>query len=123
MASSAQRSRLRRDIGASVAALSDADADALFEEAGEKYTDEATIAAYTRVLGLQGILADSARLTTYKQNESTENLSDIFKHLKELLKVWEDKVTDAIASAAGSSGAARFGSVRRKPATIKEYPG
>lgn len=112
--------RLRRDLGASVAALSDGDAADLLEEAGEKYSDADTAYAYARVLGLQGLLSSSARLTSYKQNESTESLSDIFKHLKELLKVWEDKTTDAIA--ATGSGAARFGSVRRKPARIKEYP-
>jgi pyrroline-5-carboxylate reductase len=75
------------------------------------------------VLTIQSLLASSARLATYRQNESSENLSDIFKHLKELLKVWEEKTDDAITAAAGSSGAARFGSVRRKPATIREYPG
>lgn len=121
MATEAQlRDRLRRDVGANSTALSDADADALFEEAGETYGDAASAYAYARVLALQGILASSAKLTSYKQNESSENLSDIFKHLKELLKVWEDKTTDAVA--AGGSGAARFGSVRRKPARIKEYP-
>lgn len=121
MATEAQlRDRLRRDVGANSTALSDADADALFEEAGETYSDAASAYAYARVLALQGILASSAKLTSYKQNESSENLSDIFKHLKELLKVWEDKTTDAVA--AGGSGAARFGSVRRKPATVREYP-
>lgn len=112
--------RLRRDIGASEAALSDEDAADLIEEAGETYADAATAAAYARVLALQGILASSAKLTSYKQNESTENLSDIFKHVKELLSVWEDKVTEAIDSA--GSGAARFGGIRLKPARIREYP-
>lgn len=121
MATEAQlRDRLRRDVGANSTALSDADADALFEEAGETYSDAASAYAYARVLALQGILASSAKLTSYKQNESSESLSDVFKHLKELLKVWEDKTTDAVA--AGGSGAARFGSVRRKPATVREYP-
>lgn len=121
MATDAQlRDRLRRDVGANSTALSDADADALFEEAGETYSDTASAYAYARVLALQGILASSAKLTSYKQNESSESLSDVFKHLKELLKVWEDKTTDAVA--AGGSGAARFGSVRRKPAAVREYP-
>lgn len=113
--------RLRRDLGASEAALSDEDAADLIEEAGERYTDTATAYAYARVLGLQGLLSSSAKLTSYKANESSESLSDVFKHLKELLKVWEDKVDDAVAAA--GSGAARFGSVRRKPAKVREYPG
>lgn len=112
--------RLRRDLGASEAALSDEDAADLFEEAGEKYSDTASAYAYARVLALQGILASAAKLTSYKANESTENLSDVFKHLKELLKLWEDKTTDAVGAA--GSGAARFGGIRRKPAAVREYP-
>ncbi len=122
MATATERSRLRRDVGADVSSLEDAAIDAIFVEAGERYTDTATATAYTRVLAIQGILASSAKLTSYKQNESSENLSDVFKHLRDLLAIWEAKTDDAIAAAAGSSGAARFGGVRRKPATIKEYP-
>jgi gas vesicle protein len=118
-----QIDRLRRDTGTDETSLPDEDIQDIFDEADEKYTDTATAAAYTRVLTIQSLLASSARLATYRQNESSENLSDIFKHLKELLKVWEEKTDDAITAAAGSSGAARFGSVRRKPATIREYPG
>lgn len=120
MATATERERLRQDVGANSTALSDADADEIYTEAAETYTDSATINAYTRTIAIRRLLASSARLTSYKQNESTENLSDVFKHLKELLKLWEGKTTDAVA--AGGSGAARFGSVRRKPATVREYP-
>jgi gas vesicle protein len=123
MATATERSRLRRDTGTDATSLPDATADDIFTEAGEKYTDAGAIAAYSRVLVIQSLLSSSARLATYKMNESSENLSDVFKHLKELLKVWEDKTDDAITAAAGSSGAARFGGLRRKPATIREYPG
>lgn len=123
MATELDYTRLRRDVGASEATLSDEDAEALFVEAAERYTDASTAAAYTRVLALQGLISSSARLTTYRQNESTENLSDVFKHLKDLLAIWEGKVNDAITDAAGSSGAARFGGLRRKPAKVREYPG
>lgn len=118
----AQIDRLRRDTGTDETSLPDSDVQDVFDEAGESYTDAATIAAYTRVLTIQGLLSSSAKLATYRQNESTENLSDIFKHLKDLLKVWEDKTTDAI-TAASTSGAARFGGVRRQPARVREYPG
>lgn len=119
----AQMDRLWRDTGTTVASLSEADIEDIFTEAGERYTDTATIASYARVLTIQSLLANSAKLASYKQNESSENLSDIFKNLQALLKVWEAKTADAIAAAAGSSGAARFGGVRRKPAGVKEYPG
>ena len=118
----AQKSRLRRDTGADATSLPDDTIDDLFDEAAELYTDTATIAAYTRVLVINGLLSSAAKAVTYRQNESTENQSDIFKHLKDLLKLWEDKTDDAI-EAASTSGAARFGSVRRKPARVREYPG
>lgn len=123
MATELDYSRLRRDIGADETSLNDEDAEALFVESAERYTDTGTASAYTRVLALQGILASAAKLHSYKQNESTENLSDVFKHLMELLSIWEAKTADAITAGAGSSGAARFGGVRRKPAGIREYPG
>jgi hypothetical protein len=118
-----QIDRLRRDVGANETSLPDETIQDIFDEAGEKYTDTGTITAYTRVLTIQSLLSSSARLTTYKQNESSENLSDVFKHLRDLLAIWEAKTDDAITAAAGSSGAARFGGVRRKPAKVREYPG
>lgn len=111
--------RLRRDVGANSTALSDGDADDLFDEAGETYSDTASAYAYARVLAIRGLLASSAKLTSYKQNESSESLSDVFKHLQELLKHWSGEVDEAIRA---NSGAARFGSVRRKPARVREYP-
>jgi hypothetical protein len=120
MATAAQRERLRRDTGSNSSALSDDDADDLFEEAGETYTDDTSIAAYARILALQGILASSAKLTSYKQNESSESLSDVFKHLRELLSYWQGELDTAQR---GASGAARYGGVRRKPARVREYPG
>lgn len=118
-----QIDRLRRDTGSTEASLSDEDIQDIFDEAEEKYTDTATATAYTRVLTIQSLLSGAAKMTSYKQNESSENLSDVFKNLQALLKVWEGKVSDAITDAAGSSGAARFGGLRRKPAKVREYPG
>ena len=123
MSTATEKSRLRRDTGTDDSSLEDAVIDAIFVEAAERYSDTATATAYTRVLAIQGILASSARLTSYRANESQENLSDVFKHLRDLLAIWEAKVEDAIAAAASSSGAARFGGLRRKPAKVREYPG
>ncbi len=121
MASATDIARLRRDTGTTEASLPDEDAEDIFTEAGETYSDASTAATYARVLVIQSLLGSSAKLTSYKANESSESLSDIFKHLQALLKVWEDKTT--LAASGGVHGAARFGGVRRKPATIREYPG
>jgi hypothetical protein len=123
MASATDIARLRRDTGTDETSLPDEDAEDIFDEAGEKYSDSATASSFTRVLVIQSLLSSAAKMHTYKQNESTENLSDVFKHLRDLLAIWEAKTEDAITAAAGSSGAARFGGLRRKPAKVREYPG
>jgi hypothetical protein len=120
VATQTQADRLRRDVDANTTSLPDADVDALFTEAMESYTDAASIAAYTRVLFLQSLLASSAKLTTYRQNESQENASDIFKHIQQLLAYWQGATATAIAA---TSSAARFGRTTVKPARVKEYPG
>jgi hypothetical protein len=92
MATVAQRDRLRRDVGATEASLSDEEADALFEEAEETYSVAGSITAYTRVLAIRGMLADASKLTTYRQNASSENASDVYKHLRDLLNLWQGEL-------------------------------
>ena len=122
MATETERTRLRSDIGATVTSLSDDDADAIFTEAGEKYTDADSITAYTRVLAIRRLLASSAKLTDYTQNQSQEKQSQVFDHLQKLLAFWRGELDTAV-SAASTVGAARFGGMRRKPKKVKEYPG
>lgn len=88
--------RLRRDVGATEAQLSDEQAQALFVEAEELYTGPDSIRAGTRVLALQGMLASAADEVNYTQNNATENLSDRFKHLESLLKLWQQRLDVAL---------------------------
>lgn len=99
MATAAQRDRLRRDIGADATTMLDAEADALFDEAAESYSDASVSGVYTRVLALRGYVASKAKLASYTQNEESEDLSDIFKHLTKLLDYWESELTKAILAA------------------------
>ena len=122
MATETERDRLRADIGANVASLPDDDADAIFVEAGEKYTDADSITAYTRVLAIRRLLASSAKLTDYTQNQSQEKQSQVFDHLQKLLAFWRGELETAV-SASSVNGAAKFGGQRRKPKKVKEYPG
>ena len=122
MATETQRSRLRSDIGADSTSLPDVDADAIFTEAEEVYTDANSITAYTRVLAIRRMMANAAKLTDYTQNESQEKQSQIFGQLQKLLAFWQGELDTAV-SAASAIGAARFGGLRRKPKRIKEYPG
>lgn len=87
--------RLRRDVGASDAVLSDEAALLLFEEAAEdqNYPDDvAKQTAFTRVLAIRGILADSAKLGKYAQNQHQEDFTKVFDNLSKLLEYWENQV-------------------------------
>ena len=121
MASESQRSRLRADIGANEASLPDDEADEIFDEAGESYTDADAITAATRVIAIRRLLASSAKLVSYRQNNSQESASDVFAHLRLLLSLWQDELDSAVKSAS-SVGVAKFGGMRRKPKNIREYP-
>lgn len=118
--------RLRADIGACDDALDDTEAEEIFAEAGETYTGTATIKAQTRIIAIGRILASSAKLVDYAQDTTQEKMSQVFAHLKDLLKIWQDNLANAIAdekTAARGSSAARFGGRRTKPARVQEWPG
>jgi hypothetical protein len=119
MAEPSDYQRLRANTGDNTESLTDPAAEAIFEQAAEMYGPEAVYAG-ARVLRLLELLGGAYKLTSYRQNASAEELSDVFKHLLKGLEIWEGK---ASAAAHGASGAAaRFGGTRRKPARIKEYP-
>lgn len=123
MATATERQRLRLDLGLEANdtdTLSDAEADAILAEAGETYTDSVAAGAHARVIAIRRMLASSAKLTSYRQNNSSEEASDVFKHLKELLLLWQDNLADAVA---GTRSVVRFGRTTRIPARIKEHPG
>lgn len=123
MATAIERARLRRDIGADQSALPDSEADLIFVESAETYTTgSSAYYAYARVLALQGILASSAKMTTYRQNESQENASDVFKHLKDLLAIWERKTAQADTEDDQAAGTSSIKASKRL-SRVKQYPG
>ncbi len=96
MATSIDYERLRRDIGVTSSELSDTEAQAIFDEAAEYYSDTASINAMARIILIRGLLADSAKMVTYQQNTSMEQLSDVYKHLSALLQTWESDLDRAV---------------------------
>lgn len=106
MATTAEQ-RLQRDIGANEISLPTADATELLAEAAETYpTGSAAALAYARVLAIRGMLASSSRLVTYRQNNSSENQSDVFGHLTKLLDFWQAETDKAAASGGGAQNVA-----------------
>lgn len=123
MAETVDYQRLRMDLGLQPndeSQLDNGQAELLFVRAGEAYTDSASIAAYTRVLAIRGLLIQAANEVDYTQNESSEKASQRFAHLSKLLDLWRKELDVVVGAALGSS--ARFGRTTRRPARVKEYP-
>lgn len=124
MATTLEQQRLRLDLGFSASDttnLPDATIDAIFVEAGESYSDSASLVAATRVIALRRLRVQAAASVDYTQNNSSERASQRFTHLGQLLAEWQGHLDTAVKTARGSS--ARFGRTTRRPARIKEYPG
>ena len=124
MATLVEQQRLRMDLGFQpddTASLSDATIDAIFLEAGEYYTDPASIAASTRVLCLRRLMMQAANEVDYTKNNSTEKSSQRYDHLSKELARWED-ILEYATALSGGSGAVRSGKSQQLPPRLREYP-
>jgi len=124
MTTELERQRLRMDLGfaaGDTASLSDNTIDAIFLEAGERFTDPASILISTRVISLRRMVMQAANEVDYTQNNSSEKASQRYDHLIRELRRWEGLLEDAL-SLASESGAVRSGKPQQIPPRIKEYP-
>ncbi len=80
-------------------AFSDAEINALWDIALLTYSSAAQLSAQTRIYLLDGLLADSAKRVTYEQNQSKEQLSDVFKNLLNLRKIAVADLGEATSAA------------------------
>lgn len=118
MATDAQRAQFRKRVGDNDdtnQVFEDSEINDIYTEAGEEYTTDKLVGYYAVVLGLEMLLADAAKLATYKQNNSSENQSDIFKHLEKLLEYWEAKVEKEARRGYTGVRMSRFGPHRTSP--------
>jgi len=124
------RARLRLDLGdsGSTPVFPDVEVDDAYARGEEKYgTGSAALEvvfAYARVVLIKQLRASSARMVTYQQNQSSENLSDVQKFLKALSDEFESALKKAADEfTAAQSGGIRFGGMRGgKPHRVKEIP-
>lgn len=112
----------RADIGDANSAFADGEIDKLETRATERWGADVAYEG-ARVLAVQQLLANSAKLTDYTANESSDKKSQIFKHLQDMLKLYKSDLSDKQEELAQAAGAnARFGGTRKKPSRLKEYP-
>lgn len=111
---------VRWDTGESASNLSDAAIDDLYDRAEAKYgVNTAATEAWTRVLVVRHLRSQAAKRTTYRQNQSSENLSDLYKNLKDMEATFLDDLQTALDSATGK---VRFGGLKRYIPREQEYP-
>lgn len=91
-----------------------ANAEAIFPSGDVFILREQTI-----VTALDAIMADASKLVTYKQNSQSENMSDVFKHLR-ILKA--EHVDEVVALSRRNKPATRMAVIKIVPTVIKEYP-
>lgn len=121
MASEAQKAALRADTGTDETSLPDDEIDTIYTDSEVLYTASTSIDAHARVVVFRRLMAQAATRTSYKQNQSQENLSDLFKHYQTMVKFWQDELATAEVDAA-ALGAVRMGKQKRVPSRIKEWP-
>jgi hypothetical protein len=121
MATEAQRSALRLDTGTTVSSLSDTEIDDIFAAGATLYTGSSSLTAYTRVVVFRRLLALAASRADYTQNQSSERAGMIFDHYKSMIEYWEGELSGA-AELESTSGMMRWGSMKRNPARMEEFP-
>lgn len=122
-ATSDELTLIRMAIGdTSSATFSDSELQALWTDVATDYntSTERKLIRYQVVIdAIEVIMVDAAKRTTYRAGSSQENLSDVFKHLKELHDRWSAKLSKATAATKSS---ARIGTLYKKPSRLKEWP-
>jgi hypothetical protein len=101
-----------------------ASVDEIFLQAAVRYEDPESIAVYSAIVYLEGLLVDSAKMASYQKNHTRENVSDIFQHVKDLIAYYNSDLLITEGIAAGADGAVRSGrTTRRVPTRYIDWTG
>lgn len=112
MATELEAQRLRRRLGYQfddVVSLPQAEVDEVFEQAAVRYTNSQSIEVYAAIVYLEGLLVNSAKMNSFKKNQTTENASDLFSHVKDLISYYNSDLAMMESAAAGTEGTVRSG--------------
>lgn len=102
MPTPADYARLRRKVGDPTATVfTETELDDIFAEASTLYADPDLIFAKAKLIALEELMADAAKLVNYRQNHSAEDLSDTFTHLRLLRAVFEEELVGLVRTKGG----------------------
>lgn len=116
--------RLRNDLAATPVSLIDEQVDEIYQMSAELHPSSSRAAdVRARLIAIRRLLAGASKLVDYTQNASEESLSDVSTNLQRLHKLYDDELTDILAEESiTASSLARWGSMKKTPTTIKEFP-
>lgn len=122
-ATATELSLIRMAIGdTSETVFTDDELQALWTDAAGDYsesTQRKVIRCQVVVDAIEALMVDAAKQVSYKANQASENLSDIYNHLKDLHARHMAKLAEAKRKEMSS---ARTGVMKRVPVRVKEYP-
>lgn len=102
MPTPADYARLRRKVGdTSATVFSETELDDIFAEASSLYADPDLLFAKAKLIAVEELMADAAKLVNYRQNHSAEDLAETFTHLRLLRAVFEEELVELVRSKGG----------------------
>jgi hypothetical protein len=121
----AHKARLRRQLDLTPTALPDAEIEDTWAEAAERYSgyaDNALILyAVTRLQLVRDLMVKAAKTVSYTQNDSSDDLSDVMKHLRSIESMYQRELNTLIDDE-DTRPTVRWGSMTGKPSRPKGYP-
>jgi len=122
MATAEQREQFRLDLGLDndESVFPDDEIDGLYARAEATHgTGTDASDAYALLLGVRRLRARAVTLTDYEQGDSSEKMSQIYKHLAEMEKAIEARYGAAVAL---QTSTLRYGKLRSHRTRRAEWP-
>lgn len=124
MASPEQAKAFRRRIGFApdnVTDMPQEDVDEMFDQALEENPETPNQSISAVIIYLEGLFVNSAKLASFKKNNTTKNVSDIFEHIKDMLAYYKGALEEAQLAVDGVNGSVRSGKTMHRQRAIG-YP-
>lgn len=122
-ATTSEITRLRDETGHTDASLTDAKIQTFWTTGNELYPSlgREVWYQYVKYTVLNAMAMSAARMVTYKENEASETLSDIYKHLVKERDLTKAELDKQINKARGGLGIKTF-TTKRVPAIVRDEP-
>lgn len=112
MASPEQAKAFRRRIGfdpEDITNMPQDEVDEMFDQAASENPSSPSQPISAVIIYLEGLFVDAAKLATFKKNNTTKNVSDIFNHIKDLISYYNGILTAMQQAADAEAGNVRSG--------------